>query len=365
MEGYQAGSKYSFSLTSTQATWSVDDDYLMAITGTNLDTDHGRITSIIADVGAINLFGINVDFNLFHAGMEEHDWTKIGAALKGIDLSFSSKGAYDHFQGLGGDDNITFINTSFYGDKVYFDGGNDTIILGNGSNSVYASSLNYVPDYETLHWEIDGRRGLNSLYLWQDPVTASSIGHQIVNATTKGFDITLGRESTFLDGTALFTYFTYVYATPFADKITGDAADNVLYGEAGVDNLNGAGGADAIFGGGGKDDLYGGAGTDTFFLNTAAGSTADIAGRDVIHDFSSADHDRIDVHLMDADTGKRGNQAFDFIGMHGFHHHAGELRYVQKGRDSFVYGDINGDGKADFALEINGKVDFHATDFHL
>jgi len=68
---------------------------------------------------------------------------------------------------------------------------------------------------------------------------------------------------------------------------------------------------------------------------------------------------------MDADTGKRGNQAFDFIGMHGFHHHAGELRYVQKGRDSFVYGDINGDGKADFALEINGKVDFHATDFHL
>jgi len=197
MEGYQAGSKYSFSLTSTQATWSVDDDYLMAITGTNLDTDHGRITSIIADVGAINLFGINVDFNLFHAGMEEHDWTKIGAALKGIDLSFSSKGAYDHFQGLGGDDNITFINTSFYGDKVYFDGGNDKIILGNGSNSVYASSLNYVPDYETLHWEIDGRRGLNSLYLWQDPVTASSIGHQIVNATTKGFDITLGREPMF------------------------------------------------------------------------------------------------------------------------------------------------------------------------
>jgi Ca2+-binding RTX toxin-like protein len=373
MDGYDADSEYSFSLTSTTATWTVNDNYRLTIVGTDLDTNHGKITAIYSDTwGSIK--GIRgADFNLFRAGMDEQDWGKIGAALKGIDLNGSANWDYNYFQGFGGDDDIKLANHAFYADYLYFDGGNDHVNLGTGSDFVYASSVNYIPDYETLRWEVDGGGGLNSLYLWQDPSTSSK-GYQILNATTKGFDITLGKESEFLDGTALFKHFSAVYGTPFADRVTGDADWNTLHGEGGADNLNGAGGNDTLYGGNGndsiiggkgKDELYGEAGADTFILNAAAGSTVDIANRDTIHDFKRADHDEIDLHLMDANSKKQGNQAFDFIGTQSFHHQAGELRYVQKGGDTFVYGDVNGDGKADFALALDGKIGFHAGDFNL
>ncbi len=83
----------------------------------------------------------------------------------------------------------------------------------------------------------------------------------------------------------------------FADHLTGDAGVNIIYGQ---------GGADVINGGGGGDIIYGGAGTDSFVFSAIGDSTP--AAPDTISDFAAGDH--IDLHLIDANTGTAGDQAF-------------------------------------------------------
>lgn len=63
-----------------------------------------------------------------------------------------------------------------------------------------------------------------------------------------------------------------IYASEFADSITGGAwGDNIL-GAAGNDVLAGGGGDDWLSGGGDRDTLLGGAGNDTFVLYDALGA---------------------------------------------------------------------------------------------
>ncbi len=127
------------------------------------------------------------------------------------------------------------------------------------------------------------------------------------------------------------------------DRLHGGAGDDLLMGGAGADKLFGGAGDDALHGGVGRDVLVGGAGADTFvFASTGA------AVGDVIEDFSHAQGDRIDLRGIDADTGAEGNQAFHFIADHAFSGAAGELRY----RHGYLSGDVDGDGKADFAMEL-------------
>jgi serralysin len=42
-----------------------------------------------------------------------------------------------------------------------------------------------------------------------------------------------------------------------------------------------------------------------------------------------------------------------------------ELRYVEKAGDTFVYGDVEGDGKADFTIHRNDPVALVKGDFFL
>ena len=143
----------------------------------------------------------------------------------------------------------------------------------------------------------------------------------------------------------------------------GAGADTVKGGSA-ADTINGNAGADAIYGRGGIDKLTGGAAADTFFF--AVGDTgSSIKTADTITDFSIAQHDVLDVHSFDANSGKKGNQDFTFIGDDAFHHKAGELRFEHVKSETYVYGDLNGDGKADFAIHLDGSVALTAGSFDL
>lgn len=139
----------------------------------------------------------------------------------------------------------------------------------------------------------------------------------------------------------------------FADKLTGDSGINVLAGAGGNDVLDGAAGNDRIYGDAGADKLTGGSGKDTFVFHVASDSTLSAAGRDTILDFSGAGGDRIDLSAIDANSNTAKNDAFTYIGTQEFHGKAGELRYVKQGSETFVYGDINGDKTADFAIRFD------------
>jgi len=152
------------------------------------------------------------------------------------------------------------------------------------------------------------------------------------------------------------------------DGLTGGAGNDTLVGEAGNDGLNGSDGNDSLSGGAGNDILDGGLGDDTL----AGGAGADQfcfsampMHVEQITDFSHADHDIIVLNQIDANANAAGNQAFAFIGVSAFHHVAGELRYEVSGGNATVMGDLNGDGLADFKIQLLGVNTLQSGDFIL
>ena len=150
-----------------------------------------------------------------------------------------------------------------------------------------------------------------------------------------------------------------------ADRISGGSGNDTLTGGTGNDTLKGDAGNDKLKGDAGADALVGGAGADTFVFSAQKDSTVAAAGRDTIRDFSRAQGDEIDLRDIDANSKAGGNQAFRFIGSDDFHDKAGELRFERKGGDTLVFGDINGDGKADFSILVDANIAFKAGDFLL
>jgi Ca2+-binding RTX toxin-like protein len=153
------------------------------------------------------------------------------------------------------------------------------------------------------------------------------------------------------------------HITGFENVIGGSAGDTI-FGSSARNTINGGAGDDHLFGLGGRDVLTGGTEADTFrFLKlTDSGTLA--STRDLITDFSGtgADGDKID--LSDITVG--GNPAFNsFIGTAQFGHNPGELRESFSGGNTIVSGDVNGDGKADFSIELKDHLILQATDFVL
>lgn len=153
--------------------------------------------------------------------------------------------------------------------------------------------------------------------------------------------------------------------TAFADVMSAGAGDDVLNGGGGNDTLKGDAGADTIYGGAGADKLYGGVGADSFVFKSVKDSTVTSTGRDIIYDFNRSQNDKISLKAIDANTKLADDQAFKFIGTDKFSHKAGELRYDKSNGDTFIHGDVNGDGKADFSIVIDASLALNATDFIL
>lgn len=148
-----------------------------------------------------------------------------------------------------------------------------------------------------------------------------------------------------------------------ADVLKGASGRDMLDGLAGNDKLNGMGGKDTLIGGAGKDILTGGTGADQFVFKAVTDSK--VAARDVITDFSVREHDKIDLRAIDANTKVAGNQAFSWIGLKEFSGKAGELRYEKVKSDTVIYADINGDKKADMAIELDGALTLNKGYFFL
>lgn len=149
------------------------------------------------------------------------------------------------------------------------------------------------------------------------------------------------------------------------DVLSGSSGDDELIGNSGSDRIVGGADEDWLYGGHGADRLSGGAGADRFVFKAVSDSTASIIGRDTIEDFTRTQRDKIDLSFIDANITRKGDQAFRFIGKQDFHARAGELRYVKDEDGLVVYGDVNGDGLADFAVTVKGASVLHKGDFFL
>jgi Ca2+-binding RTX toxin-like protein len=158
------------------------------------------------------------------------------------------------------------------------------------------------------------------------------------------------------------------------NALTGSAEEDTIAGLGGNDTLSGGAGNDTLLGGAGKDQLIGGTGTDRLQGDAGADlfvfnfvDESRVGGQaDLIVDFG-AGNDDIDLRGIDASTSAAGNQAFTFIGAAGFTGIAGQLRFSLDPAQAVthVYGDVSGDGQADFEIALSGQMTLAASDFLL
>ena len=272
---------------------------------------------------------------------------------------------YLHFIDLNHDGALDIVGEVSGGDQAL------VAYLNDGNNRFYQMATGALMPYGGLTIEVADLDNDGKAELVQVGSSDGTYGVQIVSmVTTKGnVTGTAARDTVFGDGSP-----QKIVGGGGADFLAGGDGNDQLLGGGGADKLLGgngndklAGGAarDILVGGKGADTLTGGAGADTFVFSATTDSTVAASGRDVITDFSRAQGDKIDLKTIDANTKAAGDQAFTFIGTSAFQKKAGELRYEKKSGDTFVYGDVDGDGKADFAILIDANVTLNANDFIL
>ena len=147
--------------------------------------------------------------------------------------------------------------------------------------------------------------------------------------------------------------------------VNGNDGNDTITGGRGDDTLNGANGNDIVRGGAGIDSLTGGAGADTFVFGAGDSPLFATGAYDTIVDFKHAQLDKIDLHLIDANTTLANDQAFTFLGTGAFTHVAGQLDYTVVSGTAWLAGDVNGDGVADFQIKVQGASSLVAGDFIL
>ena len=260
-----------------------------------------------------------------------------GFGLYGNDFIQSLIGNNGHnaLYGLGGDDGL-------YGyDGVdIMDGGAGADVMDGGTGG----DIYFVDNIGDVVIERDGE---GTDWLYSSVSYALGTGSYVENIGTRA-----------ADGTEAINLF----GSDRDNTIIGNNGANLLAGGGGSDSLRGLDGDDLLDGGRGQDFLEGGAGADTFRFEFASDSA--LGSADAIFDFVSGT-DKIDLALIDADSGAVGDQAFTFIGGSAFSGKAGELRVEMVGSTAHVVGDVNGDGVADLHIVAYNTTTLAAGDFIL
>jgi Ca2+-binding RTX toxin-like protein len=133
----------------------------------------------------------------------------------------------------------------------------------------------------------------------------------------------------------------------YIENITGSAYNDTLTGNA-LANI--------IAGGAGNDRMTGGVGADIFKYSAATDSGNATGLRDIITDFVNAS-DKIDLGSFAG--------SFTFKGTSAFTHTASEVNYAQVSGNTIISVDADGNGIADFQIELAGLHNMTATDFVL
>ncbi|WP_201838276.1 PQQ-dependent sugar dehydrogenase [Microvirga zambiensis] len=202
----------------------------------------------------------------------------------------------------------------------------DRILGGNGLDTFSGGAGDDTLDGSTGHDLLNGDAGNDSLI--------GGVGNDVLNG---------GADNDTLNGDA------------DNDTLNGDAGNDFLFGGAGNDLLSAGDGNDRIIGGLGKDTLTGGKGKDVFvFDDKETGSSKSKA--DYITDFKGKEGDRIDLKLVDADSRKKGDQKFSFIGDKAFTK-AGQVRVEKTKKETFVYLNTDSDKAAEAVIKLKGSID--------
>ena len=282
------------------------------------------------------------------------------------DLLYGGDGADDLIGGGGGD----ILNGDAGADTLDGGDGADKLFGGTGSDLLTGAAGNDrmagEGDIDTLNGGagndyLDGGTGAdvmsggadNDIYVVDDAgdqtIELAGEGYDIVRTALNGWTLADNIEGLELQGSADIDG----NGNAGANNLQGNGGANRLDGGAGVDTINGADGDDFIIGGQGNDLLRGGTGADIFIVAHAFGPVLET---DQVYDFSAAEGDILDLS---------GAYAGTLSLVSAFSKHAGEMTLTFAGGITTVRLDINGDGKVDYQMKINGDVTGESGDWLL
>ncbi|BAI76769.1 hypothetical protein AZL_f00090 (plasmid) [Azospirillum sp. B510] len=310
-------------------------------------------------------------------------------SLAGLTVSAAASAGNDYLIG------------TFRGDAIGGGAGNDTISGLAGNDTLFGNTGNDVLLGGDGADQLEGGAGRDLLFGGAgDDLLRGDIIDVAGNDTLLGEEgndwLDSGPGNDWLDGGAGVDT---LYGGIGSDVLRGGSGDDILFGDVYTDRshaisvnpndsvtgyedvLLGGAGTDTLIGGYGADLLDGGVGADIFSIRNLNEST--LAAPDIIINFNGAvvaaealkglasyatagaEGDRIDLSEIDAIAGTIDNDAFTFIGTAGFSA-AGQLRYQSSGTVTLIEGEVNGNGVADFRIQVNiANYRFSAFDFVL
>jgi hypothetical protein len=235
--------------------------------------------------------------------------------------------------------------------------GTDTIRAGAGSDNYFAglATTNCAINLDTVAHDLTG---------------ISSSAALVAANTAIGTEIGTPKDAIFgFENASTGIANDVIYGSAAGNRLDASNGNDFLAGFGGNDSLNGGNGNDDLIGGSGKDQLTGGAGSDNFHYLALSDSGITTATRDLIADFEPG-IDLIDLHLIDANKTTAGDDAFNFIGNNtpfavGA---AGQLHAFWTAIGQIVEGDVNGDAKPDFSIQLQDPthaITLASTDFSL
>ena len=333
------------------------DDTLYGLTGKDILRGAGGADFIYGGDGNDALYG--------DAGNDTIDGGELSDQL------FGGLGTDTLSGGTGGD----LVYGEDGDDQLYGNDGSDKLFGGIGADNLFGEADNDRMDggdgADTLRGGdgndyLDGGAGADNLYGGAaNDVYIVDASDSVFENAGEGYDIVragitwvLGAnlEALELQGSAAIDG----TGNGDANNIQGNAGANVINGGAGVDTLNGNDGDDTIIGGADNDLLRGGSGADTFrVLQESLGGA--VLETDQIFDFSAAEGDRIDLSAIDANTRVDGNQAFRLVSAftkpdNDHLSDIGQMTLTFAGGITTLRLDVNGDGRVDYQMKINGDL---------
>jgi serralysin len=369
-------------------------------TAANLITNFAPIFTIW-DAGGIDLidfsltqFRVNLDMNAgaFSDAFEMTNNISIAynvviedAFTGSADDRILGNAANNHFRGGAGNDNIfgqdgddliggqdgdDFIDGGQGADNLFGDAGRDHMVGGIDNDRLHGQDGDDLIGGQDGDDFIDGGQGADTLFgdAGRDHMVGGIDNDRLHGQD--GDDLIGGQDGDdFIDGgNGRDTLFgdagrDHIIGGADNDRLHGQDGDDLMGGQDGDDYLEGGAGRDTLYGDAGNDVIVGGAGADNLFGQAGADRFVFLAlsdsfgpARDRIFDFNAAEGDLIDISAIDADANLAGDQAFTLVG--GFSGRAGQavLSFDAGLNTTTLSLDANGDGLADFVLDINGNV---------
>jgi Ca2+-binding RTX toxin-like protein len=358
------------SIENLTGTWS--DDTLRGTAGANV-LDGGGGADTLVGRGGNDIYYVDNEGDLVveteNEGADEvrlswlsayamPDHVERAKQLTGNDVMITGNALNNDIAGSAGADTLSggdgqdSLSGGAGDDSLYGGAGHDTLSGGSGADHMAGGDGNdvYIVDHagDTVV-ELAGQ-GIDQVYV---SVSSFTLADTLENLTFQGYGAFQGTGNDSAN---------VIYGGSGNDTLSGLGGDDEIRAGSGNDIVSGGAGDDLVVGGSGADVMTGGSGADLFRISSYESGVGTAADR--ITDFVSGE-DRIDLANIDAAFWTPGDQAFTFVGGAAFSGTAGELRFGFDGVDTWVEGDTDGDGAADFAIALWGQVTPLASDFIL